>query len=226
MTRIRILSTHPMSFLGAMSPNMAPPPPAAPSPKRAAWARTVARINPWRLARLAAFTALTAAPVAWAQTAAPTPAPTAAPASAAASAPAKPPAPTIKRWVDERGVVHFSDAPPPSSARANVTEIAKVPPLTPAEQAKARDLMSQYEQQLAKVPAAPASSPAASAPQPRRPVAAAPSGNQSCAAQWDRYGAAYRCLDGFRAAKGVVRPEAFAVCPVVKEPDCPAPSGR
>ena len=123
-------------------------------------------------------------------------------------------------------MVHFSDAPPPSSARANVTEIAKVPPLTPAEQAKARDLMSQYEQQLAKVPAAPASSPAASAPQPRRPVAAAPSGNQSCAAQWDRYGAAYRCLDGFRAAKGVVRPEAFAVCPVVKEPDCPAPSGR
>ena len=134
--------------------------------------------------------------------------------------PAKPAAPTIKRWVDERGVVHFSDAPPPAGARARspVTEVATVPPMTPNEQARARDLMQQYRDYLDQQPQA-----AASAASAARRAGPAPR-DQSCAAQWARYGAAYRCLDGFRAAKGVVRPEAFERCPVVKEPDCPAPT--
>lgn len=131
----------------------------------------------------------------------------------------KPAAPTIKRWVDERGTVHYSDAPPPASARAtsSVTEMATVPPLTPDEQARARELTQQYRNYLDQTPQA-----AASAASAARRAGPAPS-DQSCAAQWARYSAAYRCLDGFRAAKGVVRPEAFERCPVVKEPDCPAP---
>ena len=140
--------------------------------------------------------------------------------ASAPKAPSAPAKPTIKRWVDERGTVHFSDAPPPASARvaSPVTELSTAPPLSADEQAKARELMQQYRGQLATAPEAPAS--AASGP---RRAAAAPA-NQSCAAQWQRYGEAYRCLDRFRAAKGVVRPEAFAQCPVIAQPDCPAPA--
>ena len=137
--------------------------------------------------------------------------------ASAPKAPTGPAAPTIKRWVDERGVVHFSDAPPPANARpaSPVTDIATVPALTPNDQARARELMQQYRTYLDQQPQAAASA--------ARRAAGPPARDQSCAAQWQRYGAAYRCLDGFRAAKGVVRPEAFERCPVVKEPDCPAP---
>ncbi|MFD1710947.1 DUF4124 domain-containing protein [Ottowia flava] len=158
----------------------------------------------------------------WGALAQPTPAASAPQAGASApKAPAGPTAPTIKRWVDERGVVHFSDAPPPANGRpaSRVTDIATVPPLAASEQSRARDLMQQYRNYLDQEPQASASAASAA----RRATGPSAS-NQSCAAQWQRYGAAYRCLDGFRAAKGVVRPEAFERCPVVKEPDCPAPS--
>lgn len=162
---------------------------------------------------------LAAAP--WGAVAQPAPAASAPKAGASApKTPASPAAPTIKRWVDDKGVVHFSDAPPPANARpvSPVTDIASVPALTPNEQARARDLMQQYRNYLDQKPQA-----AASAASAARRVAGPPARDQSCAAQWQRYGAAYRCLDAFRAGKGVVRPEAFERCPVVKEPDCPAP---
>ena len=157
------------------------------------------------------------------------PAPAASAPNAAGSAPktpAAPKAPTIKRWVDERGIVHFSDAPPPPSARpaSPLTELATARPLSPAEQANARELLAQYRNQLTQPPADPPSAPASGAalPTTRPPVTNA--ANQSCAAQWQRYGEAYRCLDGFRAGKGIFHPEAFARCPVLKEPNCPAPT--
>ena len=197
----------------ARAPNAAPAfiagqrPPAVPRPA-VALAALVGALALWLAAP---------APGALAQ-----PAPTAsapAPGASAPKAPAKPAGPTIKRWVDERGMVHFSDAPPPSSARATspVTDVTPAPPLSPVDQARARDLMSQYRNYLSQQPQAPAST--ASAP----PRAAQAPRDQSCAAQWERYGAAYSCLDGFRAGKGVVRPEGFNQCPVLKQPDCPAP---
>lgn len=170
-----------------------------------------------RPARLLGVLLLAAAPgLALAQAA-----PSASVPKAAASASKAPSAATIKRWVDDKGVVHFSDAPPPANARpvSPVTDIATVPALTPNEQARARDLMQQYRNYLDQQPQA-----AASAASAARRASGPSARDQSCAAQWQRYGAAYRCLDGFRAAKGVVRPEAFERCPVVKEPDCPAPS--
>ena len=124
---------------------------------------------------------------------------------------------TIKRWVDERGMVHYGDAPPPSNARASA-EIAPAPPLTAADKAAADERMRQYREVLAQPPVAVAS--AASAPQTARP--ALPQ-DDSCASQWARYNAAYACMDPYRMVDGRIRPEAFDKCPVVAQPSCPAP---
>ncbi|NLD43939.1 MAG: DUF4124 domain-containing protein [Chloroflexi bacterium] len=125
----------------------------------------------------------------------------------------------IKRWVDERGVVHYSDAPPPPQARprSEVLEVAPVAPLGAAEEAAAAQRLQQYRDALAQPPQAPAS--AASAPSRTTPAA----DDQSCAAQWARYNAAYQCMDPYRMVDGRIRPEAFDKCPVVPQPSCPAP---
>ena len=119
----------------------------------------------------------------------------------------------IKRWVDERGMVHYSDTAP---ASAPVTAIPSVPPLSDADKAQADERMRQYREILAQPPA-----PAASAaPAPR--AAPAPQ-DDSCAGQWARYNAAYACMNPYRLAGGGVRPEGFDKCPVVPQPSCPAP---
>ena len=132
----------------------------------------------------------------------------------------------IKRWVDERGVVHYSDAPPPPRAPAAgaVTEVEPVAPLSPADQAAAAQRLQQYRDQLAQPPQGPASGAGAAAP------AAAASGpaadDHSCAAQWARYDAAYACMDPYRMIDGRIRPEAFEKCPVLVQPDCPRPGSQ
>ncbi|MFV0678911.1 DUF4124 domain-containing protein [Ottowia sp.] len=126
----------------------------------------------------------------------------------------------IKRWVDENGVVHFSNADPqPADQVASpVTEVPLARQPSAAESAAAQQQLEKYRQQLAQnPPAAPAS--AASSPQPQTPSA----DDQSCAAQWQRYNAAYACLDPYRAKGGAIKAEGFAKCPVVKQPSCPAP---
>ena len=152
-----------------------------------------------------------------------TPAAPASPAASAASAPRVPPAPTIKRWVDSRGMVHFSDAPPPAAERpaAPVTEIPMAAPQTPGEQARAQNEMDEYRRKIAEKPDAPASAP----PPVKRAKGPAP-GDQSCAAQWARYNAAYACLDQYRVNKGGVRTEGFKNCPVVAQPECAPPGSQ
>jgi hypothetical protein len=128
----------------------------------------------------------------------------------------------IKRWVDQRGVVHYSDAPPPPNdpASSPVTTVAPVPPLTQADKARAAQDMEQYRQSLTPPPAAPASAAPASDPSnsPSLPQ------DNSCASQWARYNAAYACMDPYRMNRGGLRPEAFEKCPQVPQPQCSAPS--
>ena len=75
----------------------------------------------------------------------------------------------IKRWVDERGVVHYSDALPTRTAPGTQVEsIAPVPPLSAADQAAADARLQKYRDHLAQparrlIPAACASSASAGA---------------------------------------------------------------
>lgn len=122
----------------------------------------------------------------------------------------------IKRWVDENGVVHYSDTAPQARPAAPVTIIDPAAPQSPADHAAATQRLQQYRDQLATTPQPPPSG--ASAPA----APARPTGN-SCADQWARYNAAYACMDPYRMTHGGIRPEAFEKCPVVAEPGCPPP---
>ena len=129
----------------------------------------------------------------------------------------------IKRWVDERGIVHYSGAPPQAPPAGPVTDVVPVPPLSAAEAAAAAQRLQQYRDQL-EAPQRPTG--AASAPAvPPAPTASAPTGG-SCAEQWARYEAAYACMDPYRMVDGRIRPEAFEKCPVVPQPDCPRPGSQ
>ena len=132
----------------------------------------------------------------------------------------------IKRWVDERGVVHYGDAVPAAQTRsgAEVSTVTPVPAISTDDQTRARaqERLQAYREQMAQQNAAAAPASAASAATP--PTGPNPNDN-SCLAQWQRYDAAYACLDGHRAAGGVVKPEALEKCPVLKQPDCPLPAG-
>ncbi len=182
------------------------PPPLSISPRLAVWALAAGAgaLGAWPLSAVAQA-----------------PAAPATPAASAASAPWVPPAPSIKRWVDQRGRVHFSDGPPPAAERpaAPVTEIPMAAPQTAADQARARSEMDKYRRTMADKPEAPAS-----APQPAKRANGPGPRDQSCAAQWARYNAAYACMDQYRVNKGGIRNEGFKNCPVVAQPEC-APLG-
>lgn len=125
--------------------------------------------------------------------------------------------------MDERGVVHYSDALPTRTAPGTQVEsIAPVPPLSAADQAAADARLQKYRDDLAQ-PARPAASAASAAAAPQAGASAPAPDDQSCAAQWQRYNAAYACMDGYRLKGGGVRPEAFDKCPVVAQPSCPPP---
>lgn len=171
-----------------------------------------------------ALSLLAAAGASQAQTSPQAPAtkPTAAASPAQAASPSQP---SIKRWVDERGVVHYGDAAPARSA-GPVTEVNPVPSVVTDEQtrAQAQSRLDSYREQMARPPAQPQAASASAPVTPPAPTGPAPN-DQSCLAQWQRYDAAYACLDGQRASGGIVRPEALQQCPVLKQPDCPLPPG-
>lgn len=137
----------------------------------------------------------------------------------------------IKRWVDERGVVHYSDQTPArGETRGPVKTIDTPPPPTALEQVRAdrkleaaRDYVAQPSARAASAPAAPASAvPGAPLVGPPRSDPAADAGAQ-CAAQWRAYDDAYRCMDPYRVQGGGIKAEGYAACPVVREPACDRP---
>jgi len=139
-----------------------------------------------------------------------------APPAQGASGAQPPGAPTIKRWVDERGVTHYGDSLPPQPVR-DVTELPEAEQPSAADLERGQSDLARYRQQM-QPPPAPA--PASTASAPAAPQPAQPSGKLTCAQQWARYDAAYACMDPYRLARGGIRPEAFKKCPVVTEPGC------
>ena len=138
----------------------------------------------------------------------------------------------IKRWVDERGMVHYSDQSPAQGAAVGpVKNIDTPPPPTALEQRRseqkieaARDPVAQPAARGTSAPTAPASATAGS-PRvgPLRPDPMADDASAPCAAQWRTFDDAYRCMDPYRVQGGGIKADGYAVCPVVREPACPRP---
>jgi len=125
----------------------------------------------------------------------------------------------IKRWVDERGMVHYGDALPAKPVR-DVKTLPEVPPPSAADEARAAADMARYKAALEPASAPP--EPVRPASRPKLAQASAPE-DSSCEAQWARYDAAFACLAPYRLVGGGVKPEGFAVCPVLKQPYCRVP---
>jgi len=160
---------------------------------------------------------------AWAQPAQPPAVVVQAPPAASASQAqpqTQPQSATIKRWVDEHGVTHYGDALPPQPVR-EVTELPEAQQPSASDLARGQSDLARYREQMQSPPAPPPAPSASAASAPTPPLAKQPSGPLTCAQQWARYDAAYACMDPYRMAKGGIRPEAFAKCPVAPQPSCP-----
>ena len=122
----------------------------------------------------------------------------------------------IVRWVDERGVVHYSDKAPPKT-RAQTVEVDKrLPPEKSGREIEAR--LKGDRDYLRSSPGGTAADRLAGAIQPAPRPVSQPNGD-SCEAQWERYSAAQACFSDFRNANGSVGPGAYRQCPVLAEPD-------
>lgn len=124
--------------------------------------------------------------------------------------------PTIKRWVDERGVTHYGDTLPPQA----VGDVKELPEAQQSSDGMARGQtdLARYRQQM-QSPSAPSYTGNAGSAAPQRQ----PNGPLTCAQQWAQYNNAYACMNPYRLANGGVKPEAFQKCPTVTQPSCPSP---
>ena len=130
----------------------------------------------------------------------------------------------VYRWVDDRGQVHYSDvvperyrsrAEPVQPPTAEPTPAQRSEALERAQSEKAKALARTISPVGATASASPAS--AASAPVQKRP-AQVPHERTDCET-WQRlYMESLACFDPYRTVRGGVKPEAFEVCNVVREP--------
>lgn len=124
----------------------------------------------------------------------------------------------VFRWVDERGVVHYGDAVPERYQGTARPMDLQGTVLTQAQKAQAEARLEADRQFLKVAPPAPAASrPKVAAIGPLA-SAGGPQAGLSCEQQWARYEAAWQCLNPYRNANGSVKPEGFALCPVLTQP--------
>jgi hypothetical protein len=131
---------------------------------------------------------------------------------------------TVYRWVDDQGMVHYSDlvpewyrnkAKPVNAPAAEPTPEQQREALERAQSEKAKALAPSIGRSRRLVDAQPAS--AASAPSGKRP-AQVPNDQTDCET-WQRlYMESIECFGPYRTVGGGIKPEAFEVCNVVPEP--------
>jgi hypothetical protein len=124
----------------------------------------------------------------------------------------------IVRWVDERGVVHYSDVNPAKSKTVPQEVQIRGRPATELEKQEIEARLQKYRDLLRTQPdAAPAAGEMAIVPAPQ--PAAADKDKPGCEAQWKKYLGALACFDRYANGNGSVRPEAFRNCAVVSQPE-------
>ena len=132
----------------------------------------------------------------------------------------------VYRWVDEHGRVNFADAVP-DRYRASATRVSTRPlnivAGSPASASSAADRRDAADGRPQGGGAAALSGRAASATAGRIDAPAPP----DCAQLWQAYFDSQACFAPYHIVGGAVKPEAYAICPVVPDPNrgkgCPLP---
>lgn len=125
-------------------------------------------------------------------------------------------------WTDDKGQVHYGDAPP-QDKKAEAKAIELAPPVSEQERQKAQERLARDKAYLKQVDAVPASAAKAASSAPNPPS----SGPQTCEQQWKAYNESYACLDPYRVGGSYnggqhIRPEGYAHCQVLAQPvHCP-----
>ena len=126
------------------------------------------------------------------------------------------------KWTDEKGQVHYGDAPP-QDKKTEARAIDLVPPVSEQERQKAQERLARDKAYLKKVDAGPASAAKAASPAPN-PSSSAP---ETCEQQWKAYNESYACLDPYRVGGANnggqhILPEGYTHCQVLPQPvHCP-----
>lgn len=124
----------------------------------------------------------------------------------------------IVRWVDERGVVHYSDVNPAKSKTKPEAVQIKSRPSTESEKQEIDARLQKYRDSLRNQPdAAPPVEEVAVVPASRPSVPG--KDKPGCEEQWKKYFGAQACFDRYANGNGSVKPEAFRHCAVVSQPE-------
>ena len=150
------------------------------------------------------------APALMAQTA-PAPAP-----AATASSAAKAPGSGVYKWKDANGRVYYGDkAPTPT---AETVKLYSGP--SEAEIQAARDRLNAMQAELDTKSAGRRSADGNASTTVAAPTGDPASGDESvCEAKWREYNESYACFDPYRLVGGGIRPEGFAKCKQVRQPE-------
>jgi hypothetical protein len=133
----------------------------------------------------------------------------------------------IYKWTDASGRTHYSNSPPPKSAKASTLDLQKKQ-VTPADRAAAEARLARDRELLKAAAAKDAAPNAAGSLGPPKPAASAPTAREEpseCQKANKRFADSARCFDSFRGPDGKLRPEAFERCEEVVRPieACPGP---
>lgn len=142
-----------------------------------------------------------------------TPAPTP---TAAASSAAKPSGPGVYKWKDANGRVYYGDKAP--TPKAEPVKLYGGP--SEAEIQAARDRLNAMQAELDAKAAGRRSPDGNASTTAAAPSGDGPRGDESvCEAKWREYNESYACFDPYRLVGGGIRPEGFAKCKQVRQPE-------
>lgn len=129
------------------------------------------------------------------------------------------------KWTDEKGQVHYGDAPP-AERKATARPIETGAPPSEEDRKRAERRHAHDLQVLAEAASAAAAASASAAP-PTAAGKAASSSGSACEQAWKAYDESYACINPYRMSGGRIRPEAFEHCKELRQPwECPAPVGH
>ena len=143
----------------------------------------------------------------------------------AAASPALAQAQLAYKWTDDKGQVHYGDAPP-QGKKADAKAIDLVPPVAEPDRRKAQERLARDKAYLQRVDALPASAAKAAS----TAASASPALAQTCEQQWKAYNESYTCLEPYRVGGAYnggqhILPEGYAHCQVLPQPvHCPLAS--
>jgi hypothetical protein len=133
----------------------------------------------------------------------------------------------VCRWVDERGQSQISDIVPEKFRQSATCSDSRQYELSPQQQSeadqRAADQQESARQRMAdelakEKDAPPATVAAAAAPRAKRPLELITE-STDCATRWRIYDESVTCFGPFRTTQGAIKPEGFAQCRDIANPE-------